>query len=100
MTDPPEMGSGKRGSWWPSPKELFKFLGDVFRLQHRIEDLSQQNDKLQLQISHLQRQIDDHNGQIAVIREFMTSAIHQTAARSAERAAMDAIRAFLEDKRK
>jgi hypothetical protein len=99
LNEPPETGSAPRGSWFPSPKSLGKFFLDVLQLQRTVEKLRIQNEKQQNLINQLQRQVDDHNGQIAVIREFMTSAIHETAARSGERAAMQVMRALLDDKR-
>ena len=99
MTEPREAGSAKRGPWFPSPKSLGKFVLDVLQLQRTVEKQRLENEKLKAQINQLQRQVDEQGGQLAVIREFMASAINETAARSGERAALQVLRALLDEKR-
>lgn len=62
MTEPPEAGLARRGSRFPSPKSLGKFVLDVLQLQRTVERQRLDNEKLKAQIDQLPRQVDAHAG--------------------------------------
>lgn len=100
MSEPPESGPPRGGSWFPSPKTVGTFVLDVFRMQRTVAELRQKNSDLQQHLLRLQRQVDEQAGQIAIIRDFIGRSVNETAARSGERAAMQAIKAILLDEKR
>ncbi|MGO8847928.1 MAG: hypothetical protein ACLQFI_21915 [Methylocella sp.] len=87
---PPEQSPGHSKPEWrlPSWNKIGEFVVNVMRLERSVETLREDNQKLQEQVSRLQRQVDDQAGQLKVLVSFVHTSLRDQVDTRAERAAI------------
>jgi chaperonin cofactor prefoldin len=92
-----EISEPKKGKDWPVPswKKIGEYVVGIFKLERSVEALKEQNKKLEAQVETLQRQADEHSGQMKIILSLIDSTINERAAQTAEQAALRVVEQLL-----
>lgn len=72
----------------PSWQKIGEFVAHVFQLERSVETLTEQNKRLQSEVSQLQRQVDEQAGQLKAIMHLIDTTIRERAVMQAEQAAV------------
>jgi hypothetical protein len=78
---PPQQPSGSDDSF--SWRRIAEFIRNILEVERSIRSLRSENAELRAKVDELQRMVDDHNGQLKLISNFVKTSLDERVERRA-----------------
>lgn len=84
-------GSDQSVSW----RRIGEFVRNLLEIERSVRSLTAENRALRSKVDELQRMVDEHNGQLKLLSDFVRSSLDERVERRAEEAALRTLERFM-----